>query len=191
MLHLQREKYFSLINFIFNIKNKKLKHHTVYTTQQLCQESPLYRLKRNSYYVTHELPYRILETYNPVAELRHGHHSVPKILKVTSFQDISQIHDLTNGIVRHLKIDETTCRHAFRKKTIILHRLDETYKLLAEQTLAQHEIGVRQIGQRLEEYLTRDIHVESVRIQLIELQHCQIRLQIVGVLSRLYLHILF
>lgn len=80
-----------------------------------------------------------------------------------------------------------TCEYGFIKRREL--RLDETHELLAEQTFAQHEIGVRQIGQRLKQYLTCDVHVESMRVQLIELQHGQICFQVVCVLSRLYFHI--
>lgn len=91
--------------YTYAINTKKFLYPTVHTTKQLRQESLIYRLKRNSYYVTHKLSYRILETYNSVAELRHGHYSVPEMLKVASFHNICQVHDLTDGTLRHLKID--------------------------------------------------------------------------------------
>lgn len=154
----ERSLNFVLVRYYIN---KNFLHHTIHATEQLCQESSIYRLKRDSYHMTHELSYRILETHDPFAKLRHGQHPVPKMLKVASFQDISQIHDLTNGAVRHLKIDTTACNDIFIIKKIILNALMR----LTSFSLSRHLHSTKSVCGRLVNALSSIWQVISMFIR--------------------------
>lgn len=52
--------------------------------------------------------------------------------------------------------------------------------LLAEQALAQHEVGVRQRRQRLEQDLGRRLCAEARRVELVQLEQGQVGLQVVA-----------
>lgn len=89
---------------------------------------------------------------------------VPEQRKITGLQHAGEPDDVQHGIVVHL---------GWQK-----------------QTLAQREISVRQIGQRLEQNGVRNIHIQAARIELIQLQNGQVSFQIIGVVAGLLFHIL-
>ena len=59
-----------------------------------------------------------------------------------------------------------------------------------EQTLAEDDVGVRQVGDSLEQDALRDLGVVAVRVELVQLEQRQVRLQVVRVVLALPLHVL-
>lgn len=85
----------------------------------------------------------------------------PEQFKITLFQNVSQKDDVVDGLILHLGGQQ--------------------------KTLAECKVGVWEIGQRLQQNQVSDFHVQQIWIELVQFQHSQICLQVVGV----FLHLLF
>lgn len=71
-----------------------------------------------------------------------------------------------------------------------MHGLQETtYVGWIDETFAENEIRLRHVGERFDQNLDADVLVESVRDELVVLQHRQIRLQIVDAFANLVLDV--
>lgn len=64
------------------------------------------------------------------------------------------------------------------------------YQFFIQQTFAQHEIGMRKVGDRFQHDLYSDIQVIIV-MKLIYFEYCKVRFQIVRILLGLYFHVVF
>jgi len=89
--------------------------------------------------------------------------ALPEEGEVGALQDVGQVDDGLDILVLHL--------------------------LGQQQALGHHEVRVRQAGQRLQQDGVGDVEVQHVRVELVQLEHGQVGLQVVGIVLRLILHI--
>lgn len=64
-----------------------------------------------------------------------------------------------------------------------------THLVLAKETLAEDKVSVWEIGESLDEDLARHGALVGAGIELVQLEECQVGLQIISVLPGLQLHI--
>lgn len=107
--------------------------------------------------MANEFPDRIVKADNVRKFVGHQLDAIPERIEITLFQHIGQIDNFLDGFVGHLPGHQ--------------------------QTLAQRKIGVRKIGQRFEENCARNVFVQQQRIELVQLENGQIRLQVVGIFA--------
>lgn len=98
-------------------------------------------MERDANDMANELSDRIVEAGDVRNEIGHSHFQ-PEQGKVTGLQYVRQVNDRFDGVVVHLG----------RK----------------QQTFAQSEIGVRKIGECLQQYQMRYVVVQFVGIELVQ-----------------------
>merc|ERR1719220_118974 len=114
--------------------------------------------------VADELPDAVLEARHASDEVSHGVNLVPKRLELTLFQQVREVLDVDDDELLEV--------------------------LLAEQRLALHEVGVGEVGERLEEDLRDGGQREVLGVELVQLEEGQVGLQVVGArVPRLHLHV--
>ncbi|MPC39691.1 hypothetical protein E2C01_033237 [Portunus trituberculatus] len=72
--------------------------------------------------------------------------------------------------------------------TVQLHSLN-TYLVLAKEALAEDKVSVWEVGESLDEDLACHCALVGARVELVQLEECQVGLQIIGVLSGLQFHV--
>lgn len=138
---------------------------TIDIAEQPHQVLLLDRLERDADDVAHKLPDGLAEAGDLLEELRIFLHPRPEQREVALLQDVRQVDDLLDRVVVHLGRQQ--------------------------QTLAQDKVRVREVGQRLEQNRVRHIQVHHLRVELVQLQAGQVRLQVVLVVLGLVLHVRF
>lgn len=140
---------------------------TVNTAQQSNQIVTRNRLECDANDVTDIFTNGIVEAGDTgnVFGVSGGQNFRPEQFEIALFQNIGQENDFDHGVVFHLGRQQ--------------------------QALAQCEIGVREVGQRFQQNQICDFQIEIFRIELVQLQHGQIRFQIVFVSFGLVAHIVF
>lgn len=66
----------------------------------------------------------------------------------------------------------------------------DAYQFFVQQTLAQHEIGMRKVSDCFQHDLNRDVQIVIV-MKLIDFQYGQVGFQIIRVLLGLHFHVVF
>lgn len=117
--------------------------------------------------MTYELPDGIVEIVHTgnVFGVFGRQNLRPEQFKVAFLQNVGQKDDFDDGVVFHL--------------------------LWQQQTFAQREVGVRQVGQRFQQNQIGDFQIQEFRIELVQFEDGQICLQIVFVVLRLFANIIF
>ena len=138
----------------------------VHQSEKLAEGFLLDVLVRDRNYVTHELTNGIFESAYASNEVRgHGVHFVPKVFELRQLEEIVE------------------------EKNLFDHRFFQVF--LAQQALAENEIGMREVGESLHEDLADGTDLETRRIELIQLQEGEVGLEVVSVLFRLNVHVPF
>lgn len=136
---------------------------TINISQQGGQILLLNELERNSNNMTHKLPNRVIKSGNFPEQAGIGLGLGPENGKIALLQDVGQVDNFAHIVVGHLGGQQ--------------------------QTLAQHKVSVWKVGQRLEQNGVRDVEIQEVRIELIQLEHRQIGLQVVVIALCLLLNV--
>lgn len=133
----------------------------VNVAQQTGQIDFLNRFECDAHNMAYEFPNGIIEAGNVHDQLVFD--QIPELLEIARLQNACQINDFLHSFVLSLGGQQ--------------------------QAFAQRKIGVRQIGQSLQQYGVRDAHVQTVWIELVQFKNGQIRFEVVLIVAGLLLNI--